>query len=169
VHFPTDLNLLWDAGRKCVDLIEKYRDQFGYALPGWRKAKDWRRQLKNCERATSQTVYRGGAEQGGPRAARRARVSGRGPRAGGQGQRQPAGLCDQPWTGALGSPRIFSPDAGQAPGPGGAPVVAGRNHSGARESVFALRAAHRVDSRKASNARTWSWATGFWWPPTSTS
>ena len=30
VHFPTDLNLLWDAGRKCVDLIEKYRGQFGY-------------------------------------------------------------------------------------------------------------------------------------------
>lgn len=60
VHFPTDLNLLWDAGRKCVDLIEKYRDQFGYALPGWRKAKDWRRQLKNCERATSQILYRGG-------------------------------------------------------------------------------------------------------------
>jgi hypothetical protein len=60
VHFPTDLNLLWDAGRKCVDLIAKYRAQFGYALPGWRKAKDWRRQLKNCERATSQIVYRGG-------------------------------------------------------------------------------------------------------------
>ena len=60
VHFPTDLNLLWDAGRKCVDLIEKYRDQFGYALPGWRKAKDWRRQLKACERTASHTVYRGG-------------------------------------------------------------------------------------------------------------
>ena len=60
VHFPTDLNLLWDAGRKCVDLIEKYRDQFGYALPGWRKAKEWRRQLKHCERITSQIVYRGG-------------------------------------------------------------------------------------------------------------
>ena len=29
VHFPTDLNLLWDAGRKCVDLIVKYRDQLG--------------------------------------------------------------------------------------------------------------------------------------------
>jgi len=56
VHFPTDLNLLWDAGRKCVDLIEKYRDQFGYALPGWRKAKEWRRQLKRCERITSQIV-----------------------------------------------------------------------------------------------------------------
>jgi len=60
VHFPTDLNLLWDAGRKCVDLIEKYRDQFGYALRGWRKGKEWRRQLKRCERITSQIVYRGG-------------------------------------------------------------------------------------------------------------
>lgn len=60
VHFPTDLNLLWDAGRKCVALIVTYRDQFGYALPGWRKAKDWRRQLKACERGTSQIVYRGG-------------------------------------------------------------------------------------------------------------
>jgi hypothetical protein len=54
------LNLLWDAGRKCVDLIQKYRDQFGYQLPGWRKAKEWRRQLKNCERTTSHIVYRGG-------------------------------------------------------------------------------------------------------------
>lgn len=60
VHFPTDLNLLWDAGRKCVDLIVKYRDQSGYALEGWRKAKAWRRQLKACERAASQIVYRGG-------------------------------------------------------------------------------------------------------------
>jgi hypothetical protein len=60
VHFPTDLNLLWDAGRKCVDLIVKYRDRFGYALPGWRKAKAWRRQFKACERIASQIVYRGG-------------------------------------------------------------------------------------------------------------
>jgi len=63
VHFPTDLNLLWDAGRKCVDLIEKCRDQFGYALPGWRKAKDWRRRLKALERLTSKTVYGGGANK----------------------------------------------------------------------------------------------------------
>lgn len=61
VHFPTDLNLLWDAGRKCVDLIEKYRDQFGYRLEGWRKAKDWRRRLKALERITSKTVYGGGS------------------------------------------------------------------------------------------------------------
>jgi IS5 family transposase len=59
VHFPTDLNLLWDAGRKCVDLIEGYRAA-GYALPGWRKAKDWRRQLKNLQRTASQVVSRGG-------------------------------------------------------------------------------------------------------------
>jgi hypothetical protein len=59
VHFPTDLNLLWDAGRKCVDLIEGFRAS-GYALPGGRKAKDWRRQLKNLQRTTSQIVYRGG-------------------------------------------------------------------------------------------------------------
>jgi transposase, IS5 family len=63
VHFPTDLNLLWDAGRKCVDLIEKYRDQFGYDLPGWRKAKDWRRRLKGLEGLTSKTVYGGGAQK----------------------------------------------------------------------------------------------------------
>ena len=63
VHFPTDLNLLWDSGRKCVDLIVKYRDQFGYELPGWRKAKDWRRRLKGLERMTSKTVYGGGANK----------------------------------------------------------------------------------------------------------
>ena len=59
VHFPTDLNLLWDAGRKCVDLVEQFR-RSGCALPGWRKANDWRRQLKNLQRTTSQIVYRGG-------------------------------------------------------------------------------------------------------------
>jgi transposase, IS5 family len=59
VHFPTDLSLLWDAGRKCVDLIEGYRAS-GYALPGWRKFKDWRRQLKNLQRRTRQIVDRGG-------------------------------------------------------------------------------------------------------------
>lgn len=59
VHFPTDLNLLWDAGRKCVDLVEGLQAS-GCALPGWRKFKAWRRQLKACERAASQIVYRGG-------------------------------------------------------------------------------------------------------------
>ncbi|MDO8539033.1 MAG: hypothetical protein Q7S40_01220 [Opitutaceae bacterium] len=43
-----------------MDLIGKYRDQFGYALPGWRKAKDWRRRLKALERTTSKAVHGGG-------------------------------------------------------------------------------------------------------------
>ena len=59
VHFPTDLSLLWDSGRKCVDLIEDFLAS-GHALPGWRKFKDWRRQLKNLQRSTSQIVHRGG-------------------------------------------------------------------------------------------------------------
>jgi hypothetical protein len=58
VHFPTDLNLLWDAARKCVDLIETFR-----GLPGWRKAKNWRRRLKSLERLASKTVYGGGAQK----------------------------------------------------------------------------------------------------------
>jgi IS5 family transposase len=53
------LNLLWDAGRKCVDLIEGLLAS-GQALPGWRKFKVWRRQLKACERTASHIVYRGG-------------------------------------------------------------------------------------------------------------
>lgn len=59
MHFPTDLNLLWDAGRKCVDLVEGLLAS-GYTLPGWRKFKAWRRQLKACERIASHIVYRGG-------------------------------------------------------------------------------------------------------------
>src|SRR6266436_1934135 len=35
----------------------------GYALPGWRKAKDWRRRLKGLERLTSKTAYGGGANK----------------------------------------------------------------------------------------------------------
>lgn len=70
VHFPTDLNLLWDAGRKCVDLIEKLSAQPGLALPGWRKAQDWRRRLKALQRSTSKIVHGGG----GPAAAKAARV-----------------------------------------------------------------------------------------------
>jgi hypothetical protein len=71
VHFPTDLNLLWDAGRKCVDLIEKLHAQPDLTLPGWRKAKAWRRRLKSLQRSTSKTV-RGG---GGPAAAKATRLT----------------------------------------------------------------------------------------------
>ena len=63
VHFPTDLNLLFDAGRKCLDLIEKYRDKLGYELPGWRKLEDWQRRFKAAERAASKVVFGGGKDK----------------------------------------------------------------------------------------------------------
>src|ERR1022692_3436201 len=47
---------------RCVDLVEQFR-RSGGALPGWRKAKAWRRQLKNLQRTTSQIVARGGPNQ----------------------------------------------------------------------------------------------------------
>jgi hypothetical protein len=44
VHFPTDLNLLWDAQRKCADLLVPMVQ--GAGLGGWRKCREWRRKLK---------------------------------------------------------------------------------------------------------------------------
>jgi len=63
VHFPTDLNLLLDGGRKCLDLLEKYRDRFGYDLPGWRKLGDWQGRLKAAERAASKACAGGGQDK----------------------------------------------------------------------------------------------------------
>jgi hypothetical protein len=63
VHFPTDLNLLLDAGRKCLDLVEKYQKVVGYDLPGWRKLGDWRRRFKAAERTASKTVFAGGKDK----------------------------------------------------------------------------------------------------------
>ena len=63
VHFPTDLNLLLDGGRKCLDLVEKYRDKIGYNLPGWRKLEDWQRRLKALERVASKASTGGGKDK----------------------------------------------------------------------------------------------------------
>lgn len=63
VHFPTDLNLLFDAGRKCLDLVEKYQKVLGYELLGWRKLEDWRRRFKAAERGASKTVFGGGKDK----------------------------------------------------------------------------------------------------------
>src|SRR6185436_14235143 len=45
VHFPTDLNLLWDAQRKCAELLIPLVKC--HQLGGWRKAKAWRSRLKS--------------------------------------------------------------------------------------------------------------------------
>lgn len=50
VHFPTDLNLLWDACRKGLDVM-KYCSKH-YNLKGWRKCKSWRSSLKSSVRST---------------------------------------------------------------------------------------------------------------------
>jgi len=61
VHYPTDVNLLWDAGRKSVELTGRLCESMG--LPGWRKAKTWTRQLKNAKRACERTFSGGGANK----------------------------------------------------------------------------------------------------------
>ena len=48
VHFPTDLNLLWDSLRKCLDMVAKL--QKISLLKGWRKIKNIRRMLKSLFR-----------------------------------------------------------------------------------------------------------------------
>lgn len=58
VHYPTDLNLLWDAQRKCLDLIIPLMSRHG--LPGWRKAKVWRGQLKTQMIGLTRLASRGG-------------------------------------------------------------------------------------------------------------
>jgi IS5 family transposase len=45
VHYPTDLNLLWDGQRKCADLLKPLVDR--HQIAGWRKVKAWRSKLKS--------------------------------------------------------------------------------------------------------------------------
>ncbi len=58
VHFPTDYNLLWDSARKCIDMVTKLQEE--HDLLGWRKIKDWRRDLKNKMRALGRASGSGG-------------------------------------------------------------------------------------------------------------
>lgn len=52
VHFPTDINLLYDAVRKSVELTNKLCDR--YSISGWRQAnyllKNLRKKLHHCEK-----------------------------------------------------------------------------------------------------------------------
>src|SRR5260221_10084065 len=45
VHFPTDLNLLWDSMRKCLDTVEKLRERI--PVKGMRKIKYIRKEFKS--------------------------------------------------------------------------------------------------------------------------
>ncbi|MEK6614614.1 MAG: ISNCY family transposase, partial [Bacteroidota bacterium] len=61
VHFPTDLNLLWDALRKGLDTVEKLQSESD--LQGWRKIKLIHRSVKSIFRKASQQVFRGKNEK----------------------------------------------------------------------------------------------------------
>lgn len=49
VHFPTDYNLLWDCGRKCIDVVYKILDKHD-SIEGWRKVENWKTGLKGLMR-----------------------------------------------------------------------------------------------------------------------
>lgn len=61
VHFPTDLNLLWDSSRKCIDVVKLLKEVT--TLKGWRKIKHICRSLKSQFRKTSHQVFKGKNEQ----------------------------------------------------------------------------------------------------------
>ncbi len=57
VHFPTDLNLLWDSSRKCLDVVESLLKLT--PLSGWRKIKHIYSTLKSQFCKTSHQVFKG--------------------------------------------------------------------------------------------------------------
>ena len=57
IHFPTDLNLLWDSLRKCLDTVKKIKASS--SLTGWRKVSSIKSNIKGLFRSTSQQVFRG--------------------------------------------------------------------------------------------------------------
>ena len=59
VHFPTDLNLLWDSSRKCIQLLKKLCESQGQS--GWRKNKYWEKVIKVQMRECWQ-INRGGGK-----------------------------------------------------------------------------------------------------------
>jgi len=60
VHFPTDINLLWDCGRKVLDVIGHLRGG-ELSLTGWRKYKYHRRKLRNRYRNCAEIHRKKGA------------------------------------------------------------------------------------------------------------
>jgi len=61
VHFPTDLNLLWDSIRKVIDVSCSLSKD--YNIEGWRKEKYWRRSLKGAFRISARVHKNGGANK----------------------------------------------------------------------------------------------------------
>lgn len=62
VHFPTDINLLWDGARKCIELASDLSDRLG--IEGWRKSKLWKKLIKNQMRQVGRINQGGGKNKG---------------------------------------------------------------------------------------------------------
>ena len=60
IHFPTDLNLLWDSVRKSIETIGYFRNQ-NLSLTSWREWKDWRKKVKSEYRCASEIHRKKGA------------------------------------------------------------------------------------------------------------
>ena len=61
IHFPTDMNLLWDASRKCIELLFNLSISLG--VGGWRKAGNWKKQMKGLMRLCGRVIKGGGANK----------------------------------------------------------------------------------------------------------
>ncbi|NCU31611.1 MAG: ISNCY family transposase [Candidatus Moranbacteria bacterium] len=62
VHFPTDYNLLWDCMRKCLVIIAYFMHTHSN-IKGWRKLKNWHKELKNMMRGVGKISASGGANK----------------------------------------------------------------------------------------------------------
>lgn len=61
VHFPTDYNLLYDCGRKCLDIVSKLIKNKN--IMGWRKLENWRKEMKSLSRCLGQSTKGGGKDK----------------------------------------------------------------------------------------------------------
>ncbi len=61
IHHPTDCNLLWDAARKSIGLAASLAAELG--LPGLRKERYWKKEVKAAMRKCERTASRGGANK----------------------------------------------------------------------------------------------------------
>lgn len=61
VHFPSDIGLLWDSARKCLDIIQNLDNE--YPINGWRKIKFWYKDLKKQFRILSRVCQSGGKDK----------------------------------------------------------------------------------------------------------
>jgi transposase, IS5 family len=60
IHFPTDLNLLWDSSRKCIDTIIEINKK--HKISGTRKLMYLKKKIKSQFRETSFKVFKGKKE-----------------------------------------------------------------------------------------------------------